>query len=144
MKTAAAMALLGAVTLGTLNAAAPAPVACESLAQMKVTNGRVLSAESVKAGAFTPPNTPNANAAAAFTTVPAFCRVTLQLTPSSDSDIRVEVWLPQVGWNHKLQASGNGGVGGAVPYPALAAAGESGYAAGGAHTRHVRGHAHFF
>ena len=70
MKTAAAMALLGAVTLGTLNAAAPAPVACESLAQMKVTNGRVLSAESVKAGAFTPPNTPNANAAAAFTTVP--------------------------------------------------------------------------
>src|SRR2546421_10328388 len=111
MKTAAAMALLGAVTLGTLNAAAPAPVACESLAQMKVTNRRVPSAELVKAGAFTPPNTPNANAAAAITTVPAFCRVTLQLTPASDSDIRDEVWLTTVGWNHKLRSSGKGGLG---------------------------------
>ena len=70
MKTAAGIALLGAVTLGTLNAAAPAPIACESLAQTKVANGRVLSAESVGAGAFTPPNTANANAAAAFTTAP--------------------------------------------------------------------------
>ncbi|HEX7136511.1 MAG TPA: hypothetical protein VF219_01620, partial [Vicinamibacterales bacterium] len=65
MKTAAGIALLGAVTLGTLNLAAP-PIACESLAQTRVTNGRVLSAESVRAGAFTPPNAANANAAAAF------------------------------------------------------------------------------
>src|SRR5678816_3627473 len=99
MNTAAGIALLGALTLGTVNAAAPRPIACESLAQTKVTNGRVLSAESVRAGAFTPPNPANANTAAAFTTVPAFCRVTLQLTPSSDSDIRVEVWLPKAGWN---------------------------------------------
>src|SRR3989442_6648186 len=129
MKIAAVIALLGAVTLDALNPATPAPIACESLAQMKVTNGRVLSAESVQAGAFTPPNATNANATAAFKTLPAFCRVTLTLTPSSDSDIRVEVWLPQSGWNHKLQASGNGGVGRAVSYSALAAAGESGHAA---------------
>src|SRR6185436_19595387 len=121
MKSAAGIALLGAVTLARLNAAAPSPIACESLAQTKVTNGRVLSAESVAAGAFTPPNTANANAAAAFATVPAFCRVTLQLTPSSDSDIRVEVWLPKAAWNRKLQASGNGGLGGTIPYPALGA-----------------------
>jgi hypothetical protein len=62
-------------------------------------------------------HTPNANAAAAFTTVPAFSRVTMQLTPSSDCEIRVEVWLPKVGWNHKMQSSGNGGLGGVIPYP---------------------------
>ena len=109
MRTAAGIALLAAVTLGALHGAATAPIACESLAQLDVTNGRVLSAESMPAGGFTPPNTTNASAAAAFTTLPAFCRVTLKLTPSSDSDIRVEVWLPQAGWNRKLQASGNGG-----------------------------------
>ena len=143
MRIAAGIALLAAVTLGALHGAATAPIACESLAQMKVTNGRVLSAESVPAGAFTPPNTTNANAAAAFTTLPAFCRVTLKLTPSSDSDIRVEVWLPQAGWNRKLQASGNGGLGGAIPYPALAASVKAGYAAVGTDTGHVGGNADF-
>ena len=110
MRIAALIALLGAATLDAVNAAAPASITCESLAQKKVTNGRVLSAESVQAGAFAPPNATNANATAGFKTLPAFCRVTLTLTPSSDSDIRAEVWLPQSGWNHKLQASGNGGL----------------------------------
>src|SRR3989442_9030683 len=143
MKIAAVIALLGAVTLDALTAASPAPIACESLAQTKVTNGRVLTAESVHAGAFTPPNTTNANATAAFKTLPAFCRVTLTLTPSSDSDIRVEIWLPRSGWNHKLQASGNGGVGGAIPYSALAGSGKAGYWAGGADRRRRRGEARF-
>ena len=121
MTIAALLVLLGTATLDASNAATPAPIACESLAQAKVANGRVLSAESVQAGAFVPPNATNPNAAAAFKAVPAFCRVSLQLTPSSDSDIRVEVWLPQSGWNRKLQASGNGGLGGTIPYPAMAA-----------------------
>ncbi|HEY7285696.1 MAG TPA: tannase/feruloyl esterase family alpha/beta hydrolase [Vicinamibacterales bacterium] len=143
MKIAAGIALLGAVTFGTLNSAAPSPIACESLAQMKVTNGRVLSAESVQAGAFTPPGSGNARAGAAFATAPAFCRVALQLTPSSDSDIRVEVWLPKAGWNHKLQASGNGGLSGAIPYPALAASVKAGYAAVGTDAGHVGENADF-
>jgi len=69
--------------------------------------------------------------------------VTLQLTPSSDSDIRVEVWLPKVGWSHKLQSSGNGGLGGVIPYPALAASVKAGYAAVGTDTGHVGGNADF-
>jgi feruloyl esterase len=141
MRIAALIALLGAATPDTLNAATP--VACESLVQTRVTNGRVLSAESVPAGAFAPPNATNQNANAAFKTLPAFCRVSLQLTPSSDSDIRVEVWLPQSGWNHKLQASGNGGLGGTIPYPAMAASVKAGYAAAGTDTGHVGGNADF-
>src|SRR3954464_9585734 len=118
-------------------------MACESLAQAKVTNGQILSAEPVQAGAFAPPSATNATATGAFTTLPAFCRVTLKLTPSSDSDIRAEVWLPQSGWNQKLQASGNGGLGGALPYPAMAASVKAGYAAAGTDTGHVGGNADF-
>jgi feruloyl esterase len=67
----------------------------------------------------------------------------LKLTPSADSDIRVEVWLPQAGWNHKIQATGNGGLGGAIPYPEMAAAVSAGYAVAGTDTGHVGSNADF-
>ena len=44
-----------------------------------------------------------------YADLPEFCRVAATLTPSSDSDIKVEVWLPANGWNGKFQAVGNGG-----------------------------------
>ena len=118
-------------------------MSCESLANMQIANGQVLSAVTVAAGAFAPPNTNNPNAATPFKTMPAICRVTLKLTPSADSDIRAEVWLPQAGWNHKFQASGNGGLGGAIPYPAMAASVKAGYAAAGTDDGHVGGNADF-
>ena len=105
----AALALEGP---GTMPRLAAAPLACESLGQVALTNGKVLSVETVQAGAFTPPTPANAAPAAVYKTVPAFCRVTAQLTPTPDSDIRVDVWLPVSGWNRKLQAVGNGGLGG--------------------------------
>jgi feruloyl esterase len=143
MRITILIALLGAATVDASNAAMPAPIACESLARMTVRNGQVLSAESVPAGAFAPPNAASATATEAFKTVPAFCRVSVKLTPSADSDIRVEVWLPQSGWNRKLQASGNGGLGGAIPYPAMAASVKAGYAAAGTDTGHVGDNADF-
>ena len=97
--------------------AAAGPIACESLLRVPLTNGTIISAESVPAGAFAPPPPLNASAAAVFSTLPAFCRVTARLTPTSDSDIRIEVWLPLSGWNRKVQAAGNGGLGGTIPYP---------------------------
>ena len=124
-------------------AAAAAPVACESLAQVRLANGTLLSAESVPAGAFTPPGSTNPAAAASYKNLPAFCRVVARLTPSSDSDIRVEIWLPLAGWNRKLQAAGNGGLGGTIPYAALASAVRAGYAATGTDTGHVGGNADF-
>src|SRR6185295_17482932 len=78
-----------------------------------------------------------------FRTVPAFCRVTARLTPTADSDVRVEVWLPGVGWNRKLQAVGNGGLGGTIPYGSLATAVRAGYAAAGTDTGHVGGNGDF-
>ena len=66
-----------------------------------------------------------------------FCRVAATLTPSSDSDIKIEVWLPASGWNGKFQAVGNGGWNGNVPYAALANAVIAGYATAGTDTGHV-------
>ncbi|HYM22447.1 MAG TPA: tannase/feruloyl esterase family alpha/beta hydrolase, partial [Vicinamibacterales bacterium] len=147
MKNAALAVVVAVVALQGVTASAPiapaAPVACASLGQVSLSDGTLLSAQVVEAGAFVPPNTTNANAAAAFKTVPAFCRVSLKLTPTPDSDIRVEVWLPQSRWNRKIEAAGNGGLGGAMPYPALAAAVKAGYAAAGTDTGHVGGNADF-
>lgn len=78
------------------------------------------------AGSFAPP-TGNAIAG-----VPAFCRVQATLKPSSDSDIRVELWLPEEGWNGRFLGLGNGGYAGTLNYPALAAGLKRGYAV--AHT----------
>jgi feruloyl esterase len=123
-----------------VRAAGAAPIPCAALAKLPIANGAVLSASLVDTGAFTPPAPSNASP---YAGLPAFCRVAVRLTPSSDSDIRVEVWLPESGWNRKLNAVGNGGLGGAMPYPALAAAIRGGYAAVGTDTGHVGGNADF-
>ncbi|HQZ37678.1 MAG TPA: tannase/feruloyl esterase family alpha/beta hydrolase [Vicinamibacterales bacterium] len=122
---------------------AASPVACESLAQTSLVDGGVTSAATVAAGAFKAPGPSNAGATALYGTLPAFCRVTARLTPSPDSDIRVEVWLPLSGWNRKLQAVGNGGLGGEISYPALASALQAGYATVATDTGHVGGNADF-
>ncbi len=85
----------------------------------------------------------HAAAAAAFKALPAFCRVQLTLTPSGDSDIRSEVWLPLAGWNGKFQQVGNGGWGGSIQYAALATALRRRYAAAATDTGHVGGTADF-
>jgi Tannase and feruloyl esterase len=140
---AGVVAVLALSGSDTTRVAAAAPIACEALAGVPLAGGTIVSAESVEAGGFTPPTPPNAPAAATFKTLPAFCRVTLRLTPTPDSDIRVEVWLPRSGWNRKFQGVGNGGLGGTIAYPALAAAVAAGYAAAGTDTGHIGGNGDF-
>jgi Tannase and feruloyl esterase len=59
----------------------------------------------------------------------AFCRVQGTIRPSATSDVKFEVWLPLDGWNGKFNQVGNGGLGGAIPYPGLVYAVAKGYAA---------------
>ena len=75
--------------------------------------------------------------------LPAFCRVAATLTPSSDSDIKIEVWLPAANWNGKFQAVGNGAWNGAIGYAAMADALRRGYATSSTDTGHVGGSASF-
>ena len=99
---------------------------CERLASVTLPNTTITLAQLVEAGAFTPPAPASgapagggpvpAAAAQALRELPAFCRVAATLTPSSDSDIKIEVWMPASGWNGKFQAVGNGGWAGTISY----------------------------
>ena len=84
------------------------------------------------------------NQASPYAMLPAFCRVAMTLAPSSDSDIRIEVWLPDSStWNGKFEAVGNGGWAGTISYPAMAAALAAGYATTSTDTGHVGNTASF-
>ena len=68
--------------------------------------------------------------------VPAYCRILLTLTPSSDSHIEAAVFLPTENWNGKLQVVGNGGWAGNISYPQMAAALREHYATASNDTGH--------
>src|SRR5438445_13887010 len=72
---------------------------CEDLAQLELLGARILSAETVAAGAFAPPNvSPRAGGDSSFyKMVPAFCRVVAEAAPSADSRLEIAVWLPADG-----------------------------------------------
>ncbi|MBI3400926.1 MAG: tannase/feruloyl esterase family alpha/beta hydrolase [Acidobacteria bacterium] len=132
-------AVLLATLIGsrTLTAAA----SCESLKSMMLRDTTIMSARVIDTGAFTPPApagaTPPPAATQAFRDLPAFCRVEAMLEPSSDSDIRIEVWMPASGWNGRFEAVGNGGWAGTISYGAMAAAIRRGYATASTDTGHA-------
>jgi len=114
--------------LGLMPAAAmAAPASCESLATLALPNAKIDSAVSVPAGDLTLAGG-RGGRGQTFKDLPAFCRVAATLKPTSDSDIKTEVWLPTTTWNGKFQAMGNGGWGGTISYPAMAEALRNGYA----------------
>src|SRR4029079_7970175 len=102
---------------------------CDGLAALALPDATITSAQVVPAGQFSAPGAPqNGGAASVYKQVPEFCRVTATLTPSHDSDIKVEVWLPPSTGSGEFQAVGNGGWAGVISYSALAEAVRAGYA----------------
>src|SRR5215831_15097192 len=145
------IASLAIVLLGTTLATTP----CASLKSVSLPNTTITLAEPVPAGTFTPPTPQGAPAAGggqrgggqrggqpAGLSVPAFCRVAATLRPSTDSEIEMEVWLPE-NWNGKFQFVGGGGWAGVISYPAMAAALQEGYATASTDTGHKGGTANF-
>jgi len=131
--------VLAAVSIAALPAAAAVVAAgpldgtpCGSLAALTIPNVIVRSAAMVSAGTFTPPGAQNG------VTLPAFCRIEATAHPTSDSEIKFEVWIPPSdAWNGKLEAVGNGGYSGAIVYPAMATALKRGYATVSTDTGHA-------
>jgi feruloyl esterase len=118
--------------LALFTAAIPAlGASCESLASLSSPQMTVTSARLVAAGA------------SSRTGLPAYCQVAATLKPSSDSDIKIEVWLPASDWNGKYQAVGNGGWAGSISYDAMAQALAHGYATSSTDTGHSGGGASF-
>lgn len=143
--------LAAALLVFTLARTAPAAAAtaCVDLASLALPNAKIDSAQMVAAGAFVQPGGRGGAARGGgppvnpFAKLPAFCRVTATLTPTSDSDIKTEIWLPASGWNGKFEAVGNGGWAGTIPYAALAGAVAAGYAGAGTDTGHTGNSADF-
>jgi feruloyl esterase len=114
---------------------------CKDLASLALPAGKVVSAELVAAGGFQAPASPFGPppgiAAATFKALPEFCRVRATLTPTADSDIKVEIWLPATGWNGKFVGIGNGIWAGSISYFELGAPLARGYAVAATDTGHA-------
>ena len=137
-----AFVFFAALAVFTFRTSSVSAASCESLASIKLLNTTIISANVVAAAAFTPPDAGGFGIGARpvftqFATLPAFCRVTATLAPSSDSDIKIEIWMPASGWNGKLQSIGNGGWAGSISYWGMAWALLDGYATAGTDTGHT-------
>ncbi len=112
---------------------------CEKLGSLKIPNTTITTAQSVAAGSFVGPPEPfsGRDIAALYKTLPAFCRIVAQAKPTTDSDIKLEVWLPDSGWNGKLQGIGNGGFAGLIDTMQLGQALKAGYVATATDTGHT-------
>ena len=119
MKTPRAIALL----LATVVLCAPIfATTCESLVHLTLTHGSVTSATPVAPDAFI------VDDSHPIPKLPAFCRVAATLTPTPDSNIHIEVWMPTLDWNGKYEGTGTGGYAGRINYNSLAGGLRRGYA----------------
>jgi len=104
---------------------------CAELVKLSLPDVTITSATNTPAGRFTPTGSSNSME------TPAFCRVVAVATPTSDSIINFEVWIPPAEhWNHNFVGVGNGGYMGAVSYGALTNALHRGFAAASTDTGH--------
>ncbi len=92
---------------------------CDRLASLSFPDAKITAAALVPAGQ-----------------LPAHCRVAALLTPTSDSHIEMELWLPAEVWNGKFQAVGNGGWAGSINTAAMGAALRENYATASTDTGH--------
>jgi feruloyl esterase len=149
MKTMSMVCAVAA--LACLPARSAVAASCDSLATLSLKDTAITRAEVVAAGTFQPPGDPQ-RGPDPYKALGAFCRVAATLTPTSDSDIRIEVWLPMpraegapggTTWNGKYQAVGNGGWAGVISYAEMAEALQRGYATASTDTGHVGGRGTF-
>jgi len=115
---------------------------CENLRMLSLPNVTITGATTVAAGPFQAPGTPPPPPVV----LPAHCRVAAVLTPSADSHIEIEIWMPAENWNGKFEAVGNGGWAGVITYGSgapqaiprnMASALIEGYATASTDTGHV-------
>jgi feruloyl esterase len=122
--------MIGSMALILLGAAA-STTPCDSLASLKLDHAVVTSAEMVAEGPAPARRGGPPPAAAAGrgdgraargggnppppAMIPAHCRVRLELKPTADSLINMEMWLPPAeSWNGKFMGVGNGGFAGSI------------------------------
>jgi feruloyl esterase len=115
--------LLSALLLGSACLAMPtianAAVPCAGLVTTSLEAARVSASVVVPGPSMVAPD------GQTYTNVPSFCKVTVVATPSPDSLVNIEVWLPLASqWNGRFEGIGNGGYAGtlAAAAPAMVVA----------------------
>lgn len=119
--------------------AEPAKAApCDSVAKLNIPAVKITNAQLIPAGVFRPPirRRPSVEMFNGFDRLRSFCRLQAVIAPTTDSHIKVEVWLPASAWNGKLLGVGNGGYAGSIAYFRLGEAVNSGYASVSTDTGH--------
>lgn len=132
------------ITLMLAFAALPlAAATCEGLKSLNIPHTTVTLAETVPAGQFKLPASAQPQFPGArtpdFKDVPEFCRIAATARPTSDSDIKIEVWMPASGWNGEFRGTGNGGLGGNLSYGGMVTAMHGGFATAAENTGHEGG-----
>jgi feruloyl esterase len=113
------------VALAAVAASPAAATPCTNLQSLQLVQTTITSATDNTTGVFVVPNT---NPPQEITGLPAFCRVTAVLTPTADSAIQVELWLPETTWNGRFLGTGGGGFQGTITYTELASGIQAGFA----------------
>lgn len=104
----------------------------EAFADVQLEQATIKAVTPVEAGTYNPPGTMQQLA-----DLPAFCRIEAVATPTSQSEIHFELWVPEgEAWNGKLVTTGNGGYSPALSYGDMAYAMRQGYAVMGGDTGH--------
>lgn len=104
---------------------------CEGLKDIELANTKIVTAEVVSEGVFSPPS------GSPIKDLPVLCRVAGSIQPSADSNIQFEVWMPLTGWNRKFNGIGNGGFAGSLELSQMAGPLKHGYAAATTDTGHT-------
>ncbi len=113
--------VLGGAALAALRLSSAQAAECEHLDQLDLPYTDITLSKVIEAGAFNPGE-------GAYSRLPSFCRVAGAIRPTSDSDIRFEVWMPASGWNGKFVGVGNGAWAGSITYDAMIEPLSRGYA----------------
>jgi feruloyl esterase len=100
-----------------LNATPAVASSCTNLETVSLPNTTITAAQDIPAGTF-----------AGQANLPAFCRVTATLTPTFDSNILIELWMPAAGWNGRFEGIGGGGYQGGITYGNMGPPLRQGYA----------------
>jgi feruloyl esterase len=127
------MKLVVAMVTAMISPSLGAQQPCEKLADLKLAHTTITSATLVPEGPFSAVSEYGNSPAV---TVPARCVVKAVAKPTSDSEIKFELWLPAAGWNGKYQQAGNGGWAGAIPTRSLVEPLRRGYATAGTDDGH--------
>jgi feruloyl esterase len=96
--------------------------ACEQLKTLQMQDAVIDSATPERSGSFTTSLGP------VLTNLPAFCRVVGHATPTPQSRVGFEVWLPEKNWSGRYVQVGNGGLAGIIFHQLLGQMVERGHA----------------